>query len=260
MQDLQASSVVNSLQQRCNAANSADYLVSIHLNAGGGKGSEVFAMSVAGNVLASNVLKCLVALGFTNRGVKDGSSLYVIRHSKPAAILIEVCFVDTQSDVDLYNKLSAEIIARAIVQGLTGQTVGPDNSNSDFIKSVQHDLQRVSCLERGEINATGVLDAKTKAAIKQFRYVVDLPNGENIDDSLVNSLNAITKMPTIGSDWPANVVATKFIQWYLGLSKTGVVDSKMTQAMKNWQVRTGIWSASGVDGIIREKDWNKILK
>ncbi len=66
-------------------------------------------MSAACNVLASNVVKALVALGFANRGVKDGGGLYVISHSKPAAILIEVCFVDTQSDADLYNRLGSEI-------------------------------------------------------------------------------------------------------------------------------------------------------
>ncbi|WML35330.1 N-acetylmuramoyl-L-alanine amidase [Clostridium sp. OS1-26] len=254
-----ASSVTNSLQQRCDNAVNADYLVSIHLNAGGGKGSEVFAMSAAGNTLASNVLKCLVSLGFVNRDVKDGSSLYVINHSKPVAILIEVCFVDTQSDADLYNKLGAESVANAIVQGLTGQIVQADNSNSDFIRSVQHDLQRVSCLAAGEVNADGVLGPKTKAAIKQFRYVVGLPDGENIDSQLIDALNAITKMTTIGVGWSANIVATRFIQWFIGInSKNGVFDANTTAKVKEWQKKEGIWGDP--DGAIRQKDWSKILK
>lgn len=45
-----------------------------------------------------------------------------------------------------------------------------------FIKSVQHDLQRLSCLEPGESNATGSIDNKTKRAVMQFRYIVDLPS------------------------------------------------------------------------------------
>lgn len=251
-------SVSNSLQQRCNNAVNADYLVSIHLNAGGGKGSEVFAMSAAGNALASSVVKSLAALGFVNRGVKDGSSLYVIRNSKPVAILIEVCFVDTQSDADLYNKLGAEVIASAIVQGLTGQTVKPNNSNSDFIKSVQHDLQRVSCLESGEANATGVLDSKTKAAIKQFRSIIGLPDTENIDSQLVNALNAITKKPIIGKGWPSNPIATKFVQWWIGVSKTGVFDDATVQKVKDWQKSAKVYS--NPDGVIRVESWNKILK
>ncbi|MTK11091.1 MAG: cell wall hydrolase [Clostridiaceae bacterium] len=253
-----ASSVSNSLQQRCDSAANADYLVSIHLNAGGGKGSEVFAMSAEGNTLASSVLKSLSSLGFVNRGVKDGSNLYVIKHSKPVAILIEVCFVDTQSDVDLYNKLGAEVIASAIVQGLTGQTVKPSNSNSDFIKSVQHDLQRVSGLESGESNATGVLDTKTKAAIRQFRNIVGLPDGENIDSQLTDALNAITKMPTIGKGWPSNPIATKFVQWWIGVSKTGVFDDTIVQKVKEWQKSAKVYS--NPDGVIRIESWNKILK
>lgn len=131
-----ASSVTDSLQKRCDSANNADYLVSIHLNAGGGKGTEVFAMSAAGNALASKVLRELVALGFINRGVKDGSGLYVIRHSNPVAILIEVCFVDTQTDSGLYNQLGIEAIANAIVKGLTGQTV--QNSIKQEVKKVKN--------------------------------------------------------------------------------------------------------------------------
>jgi N-acetylmuramoyl-L-alanine amidase len=256
-----ASSVEDSLKQRCDSAASADYLVSIHFNAGGGKGSEVFSMSTAGNILASNVVKNLVALGFINRGVKDGSGLYVIRHSVPTAILIEVCFVDTQSDADLYNQFGTEAISTAIVQGLTGQTVNGNNYSADFIKSVQHDLQRVSCLESGEVNATGLIDDKTKAAINQFRYIVDLPSGSNIDDALISALNVITKKPTIGAGWNSNPVATKFLKWYIGITpKNELWDSSTTEKVKKWQVQAGIWSAQGADGVVREKDWNKILK
>lgn len=256
-----ASSVTDSLQQRCDGAVSADYLVSIHLNAGGGKGSEVFAMSSAGNTLASSVLSSLVSLGFVNRGVKDGSGLYVIKHSKPVAILIEVCFVDTKSDADLYNQLGSETIANAIVQGLTGRQVSDSNMSPDFIKSVQHDLQRVSCLEPGENNATGKLDDKTKQAITQFRYIVDLPSGNSIDDALVNALNIIVNKPTIGAGWPSNPIPTKFIKWYIGITpKNELWDSNTVQKVKEWQVKAGIWSAQGADGVIREKDWNKILR
>ncbi|NMM61298.1 N-acetylmuramoyl-L-alanine amidase [Clostridium sp. P21] len=256
-----AASVIDSLQRRCDSAASADYLISIHLNAGGGRGSEVFAMSSAGNTLASKVLSSLVSLGFINRGVKDGSGLYVIKHSKPVAILIEVCFVDTQSDANLYNQLGSDTIAGAIVQGLTGREDPNNNMSSDFIKSVQHDLQRVSCLESGENNATGKLDDKTKQAISQFKYVVDLPGGNNIDDALVNALNTIIKKPTIGAGWPSNPLATKFTKWYIGITpKNELWDANTVESVKAWQVKAGIWSSQGADGVIREKDWNKILK
>lgn len=130
--------------------------------------------------------------------------------------------------------------------------------NSDFIKSVQHDLQRVSCLATGEFNATGILDTNTKAAIKQFRSIVGLPASENIDNQLTNALNIITKKPIIGPGWPAIAVATKFIQWWIGAPKTGVFDEATTQMVKSWQKATKIyWDP---DGVIREESWIKILK
>lgn len=128
----------------------------------------------------------------------------------------------------------------------------------DFIKSVQHDLQRVSCLKNGEMNVTGKLDDITKAAIKQFRYIVGLSGGDNLDINLVVALNAIVKKPTIGKGWAVNLVATKFIQWWIGMSRNGIFDDIMTQKVKEWQLNNKIWG--NPDGIIREKDWNKILK
>jgi len=43
---------------------------------------------------ARAVLNNIVALGFTNRGIKDGSNLYVVKHPSAVSMLIEVCFVD----------------------------------------------------------------------------------------------------------------------------------------------------------------------
>jgi len=120
-----ASSVGDSLSQRCQKAdnNSVDLFVSLHSNAGCGVGTEVFTYNAKEVPEARAVLNNIVALGFTNRGIKDGSSLYVVKHPKATAMLIEVCFVDTQSDVDKYNSIGSEAIANAIVNGLIGQTV-----------------------------------------------------------------------------------------------------------------------------------------
>ena len=119
-----ANSVGNSLSQRVNKANTnnCDLFVSIHANAGGGKGTEVFTYNAKEVSQARNVLNNIVALGFNNRGIKDGKNLYVVRHSNMTAMLIEICFVDTKNDVDLYNSLGVEKIADAIVKGLVGQT------------------------------------------------------------------------------------------------------------------------------------------
>lgn len=105
-------------------AQSLDLFVSIHFNAGGGKGTEVYTWKGEQHSYAKNVCSKLNAIGFKNRGVKDGSGLYVIKHTNATAMLIEICFVDTQSDVNLYKSLGHETIARAIYTGITGKEVG----------------------------------------------------------------------------------------------------------------------------------------
>lgn len=124
-----ATSVSNSLEQRYNKADyyNVDLCVSIHANAGGGKGTEVYTYKAKSVLQAKTVLNNLVSLGFVNRGIKDGSALAMVKRPQATAMLIEVCFVDTQSDVDLYNSIGIEKIANAIVSGLTGQTVSTDN-------------------------------------------------------------------------------------------------------------------------------------
>lgn len=117
-----ASSVNESLNLRIsreNAAN-ADLSVSIHLNAGGGQGTEVFTYKGEKVPQAVAVLNNIVGLGYKNRGIKDGSGLALISRTKATAMLIECCFIDSASDMAMYN---AEKLANAIVKGLVGKTV-----------------------------------------------------------------------------------------------------------------------------------------
>jgi N-acetylmuramoyl-L-alanine amidase len=99
-------------------ASDADLFVSIHFNAGKGLGSECYTYE--GKKVASAVGVCdeLSKLGFINRGVKDGSGLYVIRKTKMPAVLVEVCFVDSRGDYDLYKKLGVNIVSQAITRGI----------------------------------------------------------------------------------------------------------------------------------------------
>lgn len=98
----------------CNREN-CDLLLSIHLNAGGGNGVETYTWRGARHSRAVKVCDEIHALGFKNRGVKDGSELYVIKNTKCQAILIECCFTDGDMDVELYD---CDRIAKAIYQAV----------------------------------------------------------------------------------------------------------------------------------------------
>jgi len=125
-----ATSVIDSLSQRTTKANSnnADLYVSLHANAGGGTGAEVFTYKGKELKEARNVLNNLVSLGFRNRGIK-GNPLYVTGHTNANAMLIEVCFIDSQADVNLYRSLGTEKIANAIVKGITGEEIKETESS-----------------------------------------------------------------------------------------------------------------------------------
>ncbi len=99
--------------------NVADLFVSIHLNAGGGHGTEVYTWKGKQSDRALKVCKNLSALGFANRGVKDGSSLYVIKNTKCEAMLIEVCFVGSEIDVSLLETHGYGKIAKAIKDAIS---------------------------------------------------------------------------------------------------------------------------------------------
>ena len=98
--------------------NNADLFISIHLNAGGGTGCEAYTWKGEKVSQAVKVCNNLAKLGFKNRGVKDGSNLYVIKNTKCTAILIEVCFVDNKQDAELFKKLGYEKIAKAIYNAI----------------------------------------------------------------------------------------------------------------------------------------------
>jgi N-acetylmuramoyl-L-alanine amidase len=122
---------------RANEANdiakysNIELYVEIHINASGGTGPGpgpevcVSGKSEIANQYAAKVSKCLAnALNLTNRGVKT-RSLIVLNRTVMPAILVECLFADSD-DADIYN---AEVIARAIVEGLIGVE---SSSNVEF--------------------------------------------------------------------------------------------------------------------------------
>ena len=129
-----ANSVNESLDLVVQQANrkELDWFISIHFNAGGGEGVEVYTYEGRQYQDAIDVCKNIAALGFRNRGVKKGTGLYVIRKTKAKSMLVEVCFVDTK-DADKYLKVGYKAIAKAIAEGILGRKI-KDNSGSSTTK------------------------------------------------------------------------------------------------------------------------------
>lgn len=88
------------------AAWDAERFVEFHLNAGGGKGSEVFcdaSQDLGDTRLAKRILAALVKNGFTNRGVKYRDFAVVKDHPGMVSCLVELFFGDSSTDVSLFK-------------------------------------------------------------------------------------------------------------------------------------------------------------
>jgi N-acetylmuramoyl-L-alanine amidase len=98
-----------------------DLDVSVHFNAfeptDGPRGTEVLYFSQ--NELAARVSNAIAsASGLVDRGAKKHTELYFLNNTEEPAILIEVCFVDSGTDVNLYEARFAPIckaIANSII-------------------------------------------------------------------------------------------------------------------------------------------------
>lgn len=110
------------LANRADFVNKISYFMSIHMNSLKGKdprGSEVLVYpgtSITTEV-GNRILNNLHALGFENRGIKDGRGNSEIDDIKKPSMIVEVCFVQP-SDTTLYKKVGMERVARAIANGV----------------------------------------------------------------------------------------------------------------------------------------------
>lgn len=119
----------NQLYDRVKKANAQtlDLFVSIHFNSfnGTAKGTETYIYSNTSKAkpyaqrINDNIIK---TLGTTNRGVKVGSSYYVIKNTNAPAMIVEVCFIDNKTDMDKYLN-NIDKVAKAIAEGILNKSI-----------------------------------------------------------------------------------------------------------------------------------------
>lgn len=129
------SSVTASLSDRCEQSNDfdADLFVSIHCNASKPTnepmGTEVFAVSTKGIALATQIEKSISGLGFKSRGVKNGANLYVLKYTDCPSVLVELFFIDSKADCNLYNKFGSDTLAKAIADAIDNKLSSVPTTN-----------------------------------------------------------------------------------------------------------------------------------
>lgn len=119
---------LRNIVKKCNA-HSVDLDVSIHLNSGGGYGVEVWNYDRRTKDVSDRICSAISEkLGIRNRGSKFTQNLYVLNNTSSKAVLIECCFVDSETDYDAW---SGSQCAKAIVEGILGESISDDDNGSD---------------------------------------------------------------------------------------------------------------------------------
>ncbi|HLO86407.1 MAG TPA: N-acetylmuramoyl-L-alanine amidase [Nostocaceae cyanobacterium] len=277
----QAGSVSQSLGRRCDTANrnKVDTYVSIHFNAFNGQanGTEVFAIGDAGRKIARPVLEEIIKLGFFNRGVKNGSHLYVLRNTNMPAILIECCFIDSAKDMKLFD---AEDMANAIVKGLTGkqptsqptpqptqqptqqpskavETVPDEEDNKDItILRLQQSLNRLKITDKNNkpLVEDGFKGPATTSATEKFQKIAGVLASGIASQSTWNAINQILAKRVLRVNHPAGPVV-KYLQYRIGVDADGVFGPQTEAAVKKFQQQNNLTA----DGIVGPATWQKLI-
>lgn len=220
-----------------------DWFISIHFNAGGGKGVEVYTYEGRQYQDAIDVCNNIAALGFNNRGVKAGTGLYVIRRTKAKSMLIEVCFVDTE-DANKYLEVGYKAIAKAIVDALDNHIVSAPVVDT---------------------NTSSTSQTQSTATIKGDDWIRRLQqecNNQGFSKQNVDGIAGpatLAGCPTLKKGASGNI--TKLLQEKLvklGYSTNGVdgiFGSGTYSAVREFQKTRGL----SADGIVGQNTWRKLL-
>ena len=150
----------------------------------------------------------MAALGFTNRGVKTSTSLYVLKNTKSPALLIEVCFVDDKDDCNLYKKVGADKIGKAIAEGLVNAELSngvchPSGGNDTSLKasdlknmSVTDIIKKVGALFTSDQKRTGIL-----ASVSLAQFILESDYGRSELAQAANNCFGMKKNLS-GNSWP----------------------------------------------------------
>ena len=115
---------VNHRCQYTNSLSGIDLFVSLHLNAGGGHGTEVLYYYLDGDgawyaqLISRNVAN---ALKLPDRGAKPNDWVGVICNTNPTAVLIEFCFVDNWDDCEAWWRAPWDDVVNAVCDGIEGK-------------------------------------------------------------------------------------------------------------------------------------------
>lgn len=224
----------------------ADLFVSIHLNKAhdsynGALGSEVCVYST--HDIAQRVVNALGSLGFKNRGQKVRKELYELRNTSMKAMIVETCFVEATEDVELYKKLGADVIGKAIAEAIVNGKAA----------------ENTTTIQKQEVSKPQSTVSNTDNWVRRLQEECNKQGFSNQSVDGIAGPNTLKGCPMLKKGAQGNI--TKLLQEKLvslGYSTNGVdgiFGGGTYSAVREFQKTRGL----SADGIVGQNTWRKLL-
>jgi N-acetylmuramoyl-L-alanine amidase len=216
----------------------------------GAIGSEIWInpKNIKSVEVGTRILNNLAALGFKNRGLKDGmiqNRLHDIRSSNMATVLIETCFVEATEDVRIYREVGADRVGKAIAEGILGHTI-----NEPVVAKVEIKLFAAPVVPK----VTPVPETRVNNSIAQLQTELNKQGAKLLIDGFYGP-KTLAACPVLKFGDKGNVI--KWLQKRLALKlQDGIFGNDTKAAVKNYQTALKLTS----DGAVGGKTWDALLR
>jgi peptidoglycan hydrolase-like protein with peptidoglycan-binding domain len=193
--------------------------VSVHFNAyettDSPRGTE--CLFVTQEELSTQMAKAIAeAGGFINRGAKYRGDLAFLNGTHEPAILIEVCFVDSRADVDLYHRhfnTICDAIAMTIAQDLMDFPLPdtrprPSHLHPPMLKKGSTGPHVCDVQNSLAIPVDGDFGPLTDAAVRAFQSATDLDADGIVEEDTWDNIDQLDASMARGSDGISDALAT----------------------------------------------------
>ena len=176
--------------QRAMLANEAgvDFFISIHRNSFptdnvvSGVESLVFSKTGVKYEMAEEINEQLETLGFVNLGVKARPNLVVLRRTKMPAVLVEVGFINSDVDNQLFDD-QFQAIAQSIAEGIL-DVLQEEEMPNERIYSVQTGAFRNPRYAQDFLNDLMAMDFPAIIELEDGYYKVRVGRFEELEDAI----------------------------------------------------------------------------
>lgn len=177
--------------KECNAFD-PDYAVSIHINAGGGNGFEIYHTVTndggKGKALATNINAEVLKIGQNSRGVKtrangQGKDYYgFIRQTKAPAVIAECAFIDSKTDIAIIDTAAEQktfgiAIAKGILKTLGIACKAPSNSTVNNQPETSFPTEWAWAVKKGITDGSNPKGTITREQVVAMLYRLCKANG-----------------------------------------------------------------------------------